>query len=233
MDRPGARCIRAMPLLLLFSSCGTASKSLSEALAALEPEPAPVDVAVLEAELLESLDYLGNGVIPNGDALEITVDLPDLAYQGVAAIYATRYGIPEELALTIVESAVAEGIDPDLGFRLVQVESRFNPNARGPRGALGLTQLMPGTARSIDRSLRTDAQILHPPTNLRLGFRYLRDKIERYDGDVRLGLLAYNRGPIAVDRAIREGRDPENGYSRRVLGSSGSSVYTGSGLVSF
>jgi soluble lytic murein transglycosylase-like protein len=147
-----------------------------------------------------------------------------------AAAYAERYNIDEALALTIVQSAVAEGLDPELGFRLVRVESVFRPAARGPGGSLGLTQLMPGTARDIDRNLRTDSQILDPVTNLRTGFRYLRSMIERYGGDVRLGLLAYNRGEIAVDRALRNGIDPENGYSAKVLGNL-INRYTGHGLI--
>jgi hypothetical protein len=54
--------------------------------------------------------------------------------------------------------------------------------------------------------------------------------IERYDGDVRLGLLAYNRGERAVDRDLRNGRDPENGYSTKVLGSV-RDRYDGDGLL--
>src|SRR5690606_1952532 len=72
---------------------------------------------------------------------------------GQAAVYARRYGISQELAKTILMSAKAEGIDPELGFRLVRVESVFKTNARSPVGALGLTQLMPSTARALDRSL--------------------------------------------------------------------------------
>lgn len=149
------------------------------------------------------------------------------------AVYAARYGIPAGLARQIIETASSEGIDPDLGFRLVRVESVFRPRARGPQGALGLTQVMPSTARFIDRNVRTEAEMLEPATNLRLGFRYLRWMIERYDGDVRLGLLAYNRGQTAVDRALRAGRDPENGYSRLVLGTRGGGgrEYEGPGLL--
>ncbi len=150
---------------------------------------------------------------------------------GRAAAYARQYGIDTGLALKIVENALGEGIDPDLAFRLVRVESVFKPNARGPSGSLGLTQLMPSTARAVDRSLRTEAAILEPDANLRVGFRYLRSMIERYDGDVRLGLLAYNRGSGNVDRALRAGRDPENGYSRLVLEVAGNAVYDGPGVV--
>jgi soluble lytic murein transglycosylase-like protein len=144
--------------------------------------------------------------------------------------YTARYPVSNELATKIVEAAAAEGIDPELAFRLVRVESQFRARARGPGGSLGLTQLMPSTARYLDRSLRSEEDILEPQTNLRLGFRYLRNMIDRY-GDVRLALLAYNRGPVAVDRALRNGTDPENGYSRRVLGSRPTNRYRGDGLL--
>ncbi|CAN5656093.1 hypothetical protein BH23GEM3_BH23GEM3_26420 [soil metagenome] len=143
--------------------------------------------------------------------------------------YTTRYTISTELANKIIEVATDEGVDPDLAFRLVRVESRFHTRARSSQGALGLTQLMPSTARALDRSLRSEADILDPRTNLRLGLRYLRTMIDRYD-DVRLGLLAYNRGPGTVDRALRRGKDPENGYSRKVLGS-GANRYAGAGRL--
>jgi soluble lytic murein transglycosylase-like protein len=166
-------------------------------------------------------------------ASEIRIELhpPASADDPRAAVYARRFGIPRELAQRIIETAHAEGLDPELGFRLIRVESRFATQARGPQGALGLTQLMPGTARRIDRSLSTEAQILDPANNLRIGFRYLRRMIERYDGDVRLGLLAYNRGETAVDRALRSGSNPENGYSHKVLGTNGSNPYQGRGLT--
>ncbi len=126
--------------------------------------------------------------------------------------YASRYSISQELASTIHEAARSEGIDPELAFRLVRVESNFNPRARSYAGAMGLTQLMPGTARSIDRSMR-GARLVDPDANLRVGFRYLRNLLRHYDGDVRLALLAYNRGEGNVDRDLRRGRNPEYCYS--------------------
>lgn len=164
----------------------------------------------------------------------VRVDVPvevRLPESRSAAEYAARYRISPQLAQDIIDIALEEGIDPELGFRLIRVESVFRTRARGPSGSLGLTQLMPATARSIDRSVRTEAEILEPSTNLRLGFRYLRRMIERYDGDVRLGLLAYNRGQTAVNRALRAGRDPENGYSHKVLGTRGQDPYRGLGLL--
>ncbi len=148
-----------------------------------------------------------------------------------AAALASRYGVSKTLARKIVDVALAEGIDPELGFRMIRVESGFKTTARGAMGAAGLLQIMPSTARTLDRSVDTRQELLDPGTNLRLGFHYLRQMIERYDGDVRLGVLAYNRGEIAVDRALRRGRDPENGYSHKVLGTRGGHPYTGDGLA--
>lgn len=168
---------------------------------------------------------------PTGaDSAAPPVEIAPPPEDGRAAAYAQRYRISKDLAMQIVQTALAEGIDPELAFRLIRVESVFRADARGPSGSLGLTQLMPSTARAIDRSLRTEAQILEPEANLRTGFRYLRRLIERYKGDVRLGVLAYNRGETAVDRALRAGRDPENGYSRKVLGNE-ANRYRGKGVV--
>ena len=144
--------------------------------------------------------------------------------------FAMRYRISPDLAREIHAAAREEGIDPELAFRLVRVESGFNPRARSYAGALGLTQLMPHTARWLDRRMTTREAILEPGRNLRVGFRYLRGLIAKYDGDLRLALLAYNRGDGAVDRDLRRGRNPENGYSRMVLGT-GLQRYAGTGLL--
>ncbi len=146
--------------------------------------------------------------------------------------FAVRYNITQALARTIHDAAVEAGIDPELGFRLVRVESVFDVHALG-QGAVGLCQLMPGTARSIDPEVDTRKELLDPRTNLRLGFTNLRNMIEMFDGDVRLGVIAYNRGEVAVRRALRRGGDPENGYSRLVLGARkhGGRPYEGPGLL--
>ena len=131
--------------------------------------------------------------------------------------YSTKYGITADVALAIYDIALAENIDPQLAFELVRVESRFNPRAVSPVGALGYTQLMPQTARLLKPGI-TRAQIFDRDTNLRLGFRFLRSLVNHYDGDIRLALLAYNRGPTKVDGLLKAGVDPGNGYDRAVLG---------------
>jgi soluble lytic murein transglycosylase-like protein len=135
--------------------------------------------------------------------------------QRVAA-NSSRYAIPSDLAERIEDIALAEGIDTHLAFGLVAVESEFNRHAVSPVGAVGLTQLMPSTARYLRPGLERE-DLFDRDTNLRLGFRFLRTLIDKYNGNVELALLAYNRGPDRVDAILRDGGDPDNGYARAVL----------------
>jgi soluble lytic murein transglycosylase-like protein len=130
--------------------------------------------------------------------------------------FSGHYLLPADLAEAINDIALAEGIEPGLAFRLVMVESRFDPRARSYAGAIGLTQILPSTARVYEPGLSTE-QLYDRGTNLRLGFRYLRDLLERYDNDLEHALLAYNRGPAKVQELLKAGMDPRNGYSRSVM----------------
>jgi soluble lytic murein transglycosylase-like protein len=145
------------------------------------------------------------------------------------ATYALRYGIPYDFAATIQAIAHEEGIDPELAFRLVHVESRFRERAVSPVGARGLTQLMPTTAQELQPGI-TDEQMFERDTNLRLGFRYLRGLLDRYDGQVSEALHAYNRGPARVNRIRSAGGDPANGYADKVLGTGSPEAYQGDGI---
>jgi soluble lytic murein transglycosylase-like protein len=152
-------------------------------------------------------------------------------HRSVLAFYALRYGIAFDLAADIERIAYEEGIDPDLAFRLVRVESRFKERAVSPVGALGLTQLMPATAASLEPGIERE-QIFEREINLRLGFRYLRWLLKVYDGNVEVALHAYNRGPGTVDRIRAAGGDPANGYADQVLkGGHAAEPYAGDGLV--
>jgi soluble lytic murein transglycosylase-like protein len=130
--------------------------------------------------------------------------------------FANRFRIPVDLSESIYDAALAEGIAPELGYRLVQVESRFLRGAESHRGAVGLTQLRLPTARSYMPGV-TEKDLRKSDTNLRLGFRYLRDLLRRFDGDLELALVAYNRGPTIVDSIATSGGDPSNGYADLVL----------------
>ncbi|HUE77846.1 MAG TPA: lytic transglycosylase domain-containing protein [Longimicrobiales bacterium] len=130
--------------------------------------------------------------------------------------FSRRYDIPADLATAINDIALAEGIAPTLAFGLVQVESGFYRRAVSPVGAMGYAQLMPATAFEMDPTLE-HADLFDRDTNLRLGFRYLRQMLDKYNGDLQLALLAYNRGPGTVDSIRRVGGDPSNGYARAVM----------------
>ena len=139
--------------------------------------------------------------------------------------YSSRFSIPANLATRILDASMAEGIDPELAFRLVKLESDFNPRATSPVGALGLTQMMLPTARYYEHDI-TREKLYDPTTNLRIGFRYLRGLIGQYHGNAKLALLVYNRGEVAVNNALHAGVDPSNGYDRILT-----KGYKGKGVV--
>lgn len=134
----------------------------------------------------------------------------------LSAQFAETFKIPFDLAHEIHFAALEERIDPTLAFGLVRAESSFRTRAVSPVGALGLTQLMPSTARWL-RPGTSRTELLEPGTNLRVGFRYLRQLLDTYGGDERLALTAYNRGPGTVNKLLRNDRDPDNGYADLVL----------------
>jgi len=135
--------------------------------------------------------------------------------QPTVATLAKEYKIATSLASNIYEAAVANKISPRTAFGLVRAESSFRTDAKSPVGAIGLTQLMPATARWLKPGV-THQQLRNPETNLNLGFKYLSDLKAKYDGDEKLALLAFNRGPGTVDKLIKRGRNPDNGYAEKV-----------------
>jgi soluble lytic murein transglycosylase-like protein len=139
--------------------------------------------------------------------------------QRLAAQYIQRgYPVSPQLARDIHDAAQRYDIDPEIAFGLVRAESSFRNSATSRVGATGLTQLMPRTATWIAPGT-TRSDLRDPQKNLDVGFRYLRYLLDKYDGDVRLALLAYNRGPGTVDRVLRRGGNPDNGYVEMVMGS--------------
>jgi hypothetical protein len=128
-----------------------------------------------------------------------------------------RYNIKRDLAEDIYDMArESKHVEPKLAFGLIKTESTFNEKAVSHVGARGLTQVMPRTAAWLVPGTTTQ-DLYDRQTNLRLGFRYLDQMIDKYKGDVRLALLAYNRGPGTVDRVLKRGGNPDNGYADKVL----------------
>ena len=127
------------------------------------------------------------------------------------------FNLSREMAEDIYDMAIAAEIEPDIAFGLVRAESSFKNTATSYVGAVGLTQLMPATAKWLEKGI-TNSELRNPETNLRIGFKYLRQLTEKYHGDTDLALVAYNRGPGTVDKALKRGRDPDNGYADFVRG---------------
>lgn len=106
--------------------------------------------------------------------------------------------IPDGWRNAVVQAASRARISPDLLAALVHQESGWRSDARSAKGAIGLAQLMPATARQLG------VDPLDPASNLLGGARYLRDMLDRFGGDVVLALAAYNAGParVARDQAV-------------------------------
>lgn len=103
--------------------------------------------------------------------------------------------IPARYAPLVAQLSARYDLSPALIEAVVWQESRWRENAVSPAGARGLAQLMPGTAREL--GVNPD----DPVANLEGGARYLREQLDRFDGDLERALAAYNAGPGRVERA--------------------------------
>ena len=103
--------------------------------------------------------------------------------------------VPPQYAAALHQAAAAANVSPSLLSALVWQESRWNAQAVSPKGAMGLTQLMPATARYLG------VNASDPIANLHGGARYLRQLLDQFDGNVEKALAAYNAGPGRVRSA--------------------------------
>jgi soluble lytic murein transglycosylase-like protein len=130
--------------------------------------------------------------------------------------------VPAQFAAALKQAATAANLSPTLLSALVWQESRWNPAAISPKGAIGLAQLMPGTARDLG------VNPADPAANLIGGARYLRYLLDQFGGDVEKALAAYNAGPGRVRSAggipaIAETRAYVASIVRRISFSTGGS----------
>lgn len=101
-----------------------------------------------------------------------------------------------ELVRTINLASIKYGIDPELVQALIAVESGFNTNAISPKGARGLMQLMPATAKRY--GMKNEQELHVPSKNIDMGVRHLKDLLNLHNGQVALAIAAYNAGQGAV-----------------------------------
>jgi len=130
--------------------------------------------------------------------------------------YADTFGIPVRLSEAILGASDRNNMPPSLIFRVVRVESAFNPRATSYVGAVGLMQVKPSTARTVNPTVTRD-QLYDIDINLDIGQQYLKMLIDRYDGDTVRALAAFNAGPTRHDRAHMTGEYTGLPYAEKVL----------------
>ncbi|TNE56364.1 MAG: lytic transglycosylase domain-containing protein [Sphingomonadales bacterium] len=140
------------------------------------------------------------GTVPDAPSQDIMIeDVPTPVGARILAPVsyeeAEASGVPRQYAAKVAELSARYDLSPALIEALIWQESRWRPVAISPKGARGLAQLMPGTAR--DLGVDPD----DPFANLEGGARYLREQLDRFDGNLEKALAAYNAGPGRVERA--------------------------------
>lgn len=169
----------------------------------------------LSGALLALLSVLPGALEAPGDSPSTTAETALQAYttrrDAEIESYATRYGISVTLSEKIHDAASRETLDAGLLYRLVQAESSFRIDVVSDKGAVGLAQVRPPTARWLDPSV-TRVELFEPETNLRIAAAYLRYLLDNYGGDVMTALTAYNWGPMQVARGTYS-----HTYARRIL----------------
>ena len=160
---------------------------------------AVLSVAVpAQAQIYSWRDANGNLVVSNKKPTSGASQIKSFSVPKADTVRATRYAAIDrgrEYDDVIFEHARQHNVRTDLVRAVVQVESAFNPNARSPKGAMGLMQLMPSTAKEF--GCRNP---FNPVENIRAGVAYLRQLLDRYSNNEELALAAYNAGPGAVDK---------------------------------
>ncbi|HEU4957154.1 MAG TPA: lytic transglycosylase domain-containing protein [Sphingomicrobium sp.] len=173
--------VRLIALAAALGSAGAAQAEVIEVGAGgtvrvLSDAPNATWASTDQADAIDQVELIEGGTEVPANAVTV------LTEQGWSGAYAQA----------LVEVAKANDISPYLLEAVVWQESRWNPSARSRAGAIGLAQLMPGTARDLGVDPRDPVQ------NLSGGARYLRQQLNRFDGNVEKALAAYNAGPGRV-----------------------------------
>jgi hypothetical protein len=126
-----------------------------------------------------------------------------------------------KIAVSVVQEAKRQGVNPDLALSVAFAESAFNPNAVSPKGAIGVMQLMPGTAQDLN------VDPSNPQENIRGGIQYLKNLSAQFDNDPTRALAAYNAGPNSKffqTGDVKDLPDETVKYVKRIITMSGGSL---------
>lgn len=123
-------------------------------------------------------------------------------------------------AITIQKESKQYNLDWELVLAIIKVESEFDIRAVSCKGAIGLMQVMPGTAKWVSGKLglkyRGPGSLCDPDYNIKLGIHYLSMMYQKY-GNLEEALVAYNRGPTGLARYVHRGNDLSAGYLEKVM----------------
>ena len=155
----------------------------------------------IKAESTELRQYVASSSAEQVVFLKILVLKPDI-----------DIALAHSIARNTQKYAALYKRDPDLVLAIIAEESRFNPNATSPVGAVGLMQVMP----QWEKVLGISGSLRDPEVSIKYGLQVLGFYMEMYK-DIELALTAYNRGPGPVDMALMRSKDPKNKYPGEVL----------------
>ena len=125
-----------------------------------------------------------------------------------------------ELANEIVEHSRAYGLDPYLVMAVIKTESTFNSRARSHKGAMGMMQLLPSTAKEMAGDLGIEWKghdmLYDPSLNVKMGIHYLSSLKGQFNDDMTKAIVAYNRGPYKLAKSLRKGIRLRSAYADKV-----------------
>ncbi len=158
-----------------------------------EPVVAQIPTPVFSVEELLDFSPVPPVLPPGHDPVFQLPDAPSVTEKKAPWVPARIRRVQRALHPVIVREAQEHGLDPSLVKAIILAESGYNPKAVSSRGAKGLMQLMPGTARSLGV-----VDVFDPRHNIRGGVKYFKELLERFGGDLKLALAAYNAGTRKV-----------------------------------